>query len=174
MRSELLDPLALAASARALVRSIDPGIAVLNVATLEQSLAGHLAPRTLLTRTIVLFSALAALLAAVGVYSVMSYVVGQRTREFGIRIALGAGYRDIVRLVLDKGVRPSVAGVAVGLGIAAGTSRLFASQLFGVSPVSPTIYAAVASLALVAAVAACSVPAWRASRVDSLAALRAD
>jgi putative ABC transport system permease protein len=118
------------------------------------------------------FAGLALVLAAVGLYGVIAYHVTLRTREIGIRGAVGASPRDIFRLVIRQGLSLTLAGVAIGLVLAAGLARLMAGVLYGVSPADPPTYAAVTLLWLAVAVAACYLPARRASRVDPISALR--
>ena len=120
------------------------------------------------------FALLAVSLATVGIYSVVAYLVGQRTAEIGIRIALGAKTRDVLRLVSWQGLRPVGAGLAAGLAGVAALGRLFASQLYGISPLDPaTLAAATLVLAAVAIVASLG-PARRATKVDPIVALRAE
>jgi predicted lysophospholipase L1 biosynthesis ABC-type transport system permease subunit len=119
-----------------------------------------------------LFAALALLLAAVGIYGVMSYSVEQRTREIGIRAALGAGQRDTVMLVLRQSLRMAVIGAALGLAASFGLTRLLRAELYGVTPSDPLTFATVPLILLAVAVAAAALPALRASRVDALVALR--
>jgi ABC-type antimicrobial peptide transport system permease subunit len=121
-----------------------------------------------------LFSALALALAAVGVYGVVAYGVSQQRREFALRMALGATRRDVLALVLRNGVRLVGAGVALGAAGALAAARLMGSVLYGVGPGDPTTYATVVALLTLTGVAAACVPAWRASRVEPVAALRVD
>jgi ABC-type antimicrobial peptide transport system permease subunit len=117
---------------------------------------------------------LALLVAAVGIYSTVAYMVGQRTHEIGVRIALGARSPNIVRVVLGRGIGIVVAGIAVGLLATLAMGKLVASLLYGVSPRDPVVLGIVALVLLVAAVAACLVPALRAARVDPMETLRAE
>jgi ABC-type antimicrobial peptide transport system permease subunit len=119
-----------------------------------------------------LFAAVALVLAAMGIYGVMSYSVEQRAHEMGIRTALGASRRDNLNLVLMQALRMTLAGLAAGLAAAFGLTRLLSSQLFGVKPADPLTFVAVPLILLVVALAAACVPAMRASRADPLAALR--
>jgi ABC-type antimicrobial peptide transport system permease subunit len=118
------------------------------------------------------FAALALLLSSVGIYGVISYLVGQRTREIGIRIALGARRTDVMRLVLGHGLKMACIGVVIGLAASLGLTRLMANMLYGVSPTDPLTFAAVAILLTLVALAACYIPARRAMRVDPIVALR--
>ncbi|MFY9550958.1 MAG: FtsX-like permease family protein, partial [Thermoanaerobaculia bacterium] len=119
-----------------------------------------------------LFGAAALLLAVLGIYGVISYSVGRRTREVGIRIALGAQGRDVLRMVLLEGLALSAAGLAVGLGGALVLTRFLSSLLFEVSPLDPSTYSAVAASLLATGLLACWIPARRATRIDPVLALR--
>jgi ABC-type antimicrobial peptide transport system permease subunit len=118
------------------------------------------------------FAGLALILSSIGIYGVVSYLVGQKTREIGIRIALGAQRSDVLRLVLGDGAKMVAVGLAVGLAAAFGLTRLMANMLFGVSTIDPLTFACVAAVLSSVALAACYIPARRAMRVDPMVALR--
>jgi ABC-type antimicrobial peptide transport system permease subunit len=144
------------------------------VRTLEQVLERSAGPQRLLAQLLSGFALAALLLAALGIYGVVSYGVSRRERELGVRMALGAQAADVVRMVLAEGMRLSILGVLAGAPLALGLSRLLSAFLYGVSPRDPATYALAAlGLALVAA-AACWLPARRATRVDPAVALRAE
>jgi len=113
-------------------------------------------------------------LACVGLYGVISYLVGQRTHEIGVRLALGAQRAEVIRLVVDEGLRMSLLGAGLGIGVALGLARVLAAELFGVTAHDPLTFVAVALLLVVVALMACYLPALRAARVDPAIALRAE
>jgi predicted permease len=166
------DPTAVMSSVRRAVEEIDPREVVYNVQTMNEVVSNSFAARRLSMILLGVFAALALLLACVGIYGVISYLVGQRTHEIGVRIALGAQRSDVLRLVIGHGARMALLGVAIGVGTALGLTRLMANQLFGVSAHDPLTFAGVAMLLTLVAIAACYVPARRAMRVDPMIALR--
>jgi ABC-type antimicrobial peptide transport system permease subunit len=166
------DPLQLAGPIRDVVRTIDDDVAVASVQLLEQVVADSIAQPRLLTGLLLGFGVLALLLGAVGLYGVMAYGTVQRTREFGVRLALGARTGEVLGLVAGDAIRLAGIGVALGLTGALVLSRLLESQLYGVAPVDPLVFAGAAVLLAAVAVAAALAPALRAARTDPMAALR--
>jgi predicted permease len=166
------DPTTVMGSVRQAVAEIDSREVVYNVQTMNEVVSNSFAARRLSMMLLGVFAALALVLACVGIYGVISYLVGQRTHEIGVRMALGAQRRDVLRLVIGHGTRMALIGVAVGIGAALGLTRLMANQLFGVSAHDPLTFAGVGMLLIIVAVAACYIPARRAMRVDPMIALR--
>jgi predicted permease len=166
------DPTALMDSVRRAVEEIDPREVVYNVQTMDEVVSNSFAARRLSMILLGVFAALALVLACVGIYGVISYLVGQRTHEIGVRMALGAQPSDVLRLVIGHGTRMALIGVAIGIGAALGLTRLMANQLFGVSPHDPLTFTGVAILLIIVAVAACYIPARRAMCVDPIVAMR--
>jgi predicted permease len=166
------DPAALMASVRSAVAQIDSREVIYNVQTMNEVVSNSFAARRLSMLILGVFAALALVLACVGIYGVISYLVGQRTHEIGVRMALGAEGSDVLRLVIGHGARMALVGVAIGIATALGLTRLMANQLFGVSAHDPLTFAGVATLLFSVAVAACYIPAKRATRVDPMIALR--
>jgi putative ABC transport system permease protein len=166
------DASALAASVRQAVKAVDPEVPVYAVRTLAEIVSDRTAQRRLAVMLITVFAAVALLLAAVGIYGVMSYAVAQRTQEIGIRMALGAERRDILRMVLRHGSLMAVTGIGLGLTVALGLARLITSLLFQVSATDPPTFSVVPVVLIAVALLACYIPARRATRVDPLVALR--
>ena len=158
---------------RAVVRALDPSIPVYDVHTMNAAVAQSLSSRWLTNVTLAGFAAVALLLAAIGVYGVMSLAVAARIREFGIRLAIGARPTEVVRLVLHDGVRLAALGMAIGLVASAWLTRFLSSLLFATPPLDPITFAGVAALLALVAIAACCGPAYRAARADPVSALRA-
>jgi putative ABC transport system permease protein len=123
-------------------------------------------------RVLGIFAGMAVFLAVMGIYGVMSYFVNERTREIGIRMALGAQPVDVLSLVTKLGLKLALLGVVIGITLAIGLARVIANFLFGVTPTDPTTYAAVAAALIAVALLACFIPARRAARVDPMVALR--
>ena len=168
------DPAALTNSIRAALKEVDPDLPLLNPRTLPALIAGSTADRRLVMVLIAVFAGLALVLASVGVYSVMAYVVTQRTREIGIRMALGAGPGAVQRLVVTQGLRVAAAGIVLGAAAALGFTRLLQSFLFGIQATDPLTYLGLSALIAGVAFGACWLPARRAAKVDPMVALRAE
>ena len=168
------NPAALTRAVTAVINDLDRGQPISHIAPMTDSIAGSVSRRKFAAVLLGAFSALALLLAIVGVAGVMAYSVAQRTREFGIRLAMGAQPREVLRLVLAGGLRIALLGTAIGLAAAYALTRLLAGMLFDVKPRDPLTFAAVAGLLLLAALAACALPARRAARVHPSTALRYD
>jgi predicted permease len=164
---------ALAPTIRQIVRNADPALP-LQVQTIEDARDRALAGRRFSFTLIAVFSAAALILATLGIYGLISYLVAERTREIGIRLALGAESGDVLRLVLGKGFALAAAGIGVGLGAAVGLTRWLEGMLFGVTPTDPIALGAVMLVTLAAVLAASYVPARRAIRVAPITAMRAD
>jgi putative ABC transport system permease protein len=165
-------PGALPETVRRTIAGIDSRLPVFNVRPMQQVIVESSSDTRFEATLLGIFAALALLLAAVGIYGVMSYLVAQRTQELGIRMALGALPSDVLRLVIGRGVALTVAGLAIGLVAALGITRLLGTLLFGVSATDPVTFLGVALLLGVVALAACYIPARRATRIDPLVALR--
>ena len=167
-----LDAAAIPGEVREQVQSVDPTLPVSGAQTLNETVSASLSERRFSMEIVALFALTALLLAGLGIYGVISYIVSERTHEIGIRIALGAGRRGILQMVLRQGLGLAIAGAAVGLVGAAVVSRLMAGLLYGVRPADPLTFAGVALLLIGVALLACYIPARRAMRVDPLVALR--
>jgi putative ABC transport system permease protein len=167
-----VDPASLTSSIRAAVAAIDKDQPLFDIHTMQQLVDDSISTRRLTLVLLGIFSALAVILAAIGIYGVMAYSVALRTQEIGIRMALGAQQKDVLRLVLGQGARIAFFGVAIGLATAAALARLLSSLLFSVSASDPFTFATVAALLVAVALLACYIPARRALRVDPIIALR--
>ena len=169
-----VEPQSLAAAAQEAVRSLDRNLPVSSVVTLEQVIADTLWQPRFNLQLIGIFAALAMTLAAIGLYGVMSYSVAQRTREVGLRMALGARRRDVLKLVVGQGMKLALAGVASGLLAAVALTRLMEKLLFEVSATDFSTFALIAVLLTIVALLACWIPARRAAKVDPMVALRCE
>jgi predicted permease len=154
------------------VSEFDPGAVVYAVETMNEVISSSMAARRLSMILLAAFAALALALSCVGIYGVISYLVGERTREIGVRMALGARRSDVLRLILGQGARMALLGLLPGIVLALVLTRLMSSQLFGVTPHDPLTFAGVAMVFVIVVLAACYIPARRAARVDPMVALR--
>jgi putative ABC transport system permease protein len=159
---------------RSALRALGEGVPVHNVRTLESALAGSVSRNRISAWLMSMFAGAALLLAVVGIFGLVSYAVSQRTAEIGVRMALGAGRREVWRLFVGEGMKPVLVGTALGLAGAVALTRALAGLLFEVSPTDPATFGAVAVLLATVALIACWRPARRAVRVDPVAALRAE
>jgi putative ABC transport system permease protein len=166
------DPALQTAALRSALAEIDPNQPLVKVRTMEENMATTVAQPRFRTWLIGILAMLALVLAAVGVYGVMSYTVTQRTSEIGVRVALGAQPKDVFRIIVGQGLRLALFGVGVGLAAALVLTRLLQSFLFGISAYDPVTFIAVSLLLTLVAVAASYFPARRATRVDPMIALR--
>ena len=168
------DPEQFALPVQRIVSEMDPDLPVSDILTMNQLLGKSTLDQSFNTTLLVAFATLSLILAVVGLFGVMSYVAAQRTNEIGIRIALGAKREHVMRKMLLDGMWPAVVGLLVGLAASLEAGRLMRDLLYEIKPLDPEVFAAVAATLLAAAVFACIVPAWRASRLDPMQALRAE
>lgn len=166
------EPLAMAAAVRQEVRAIDKDVPVTQVQTMEKVLGASVAQPRFSMLVVSLFAALALILSAVGIYGVVAYAVSQRAHEIGVRMALGAGANQVLKLVLKDGMALALVGIAIGLLGAFAFTRLMASLLFGIGAKDPATYVSIAVFLALVAFIACYIPARRATKVDPLVALR--
>jgi putative ABC transport system permease protein len=167
-------PLTLVGEVRKAVQAVDPEQPIANLGTLEQSVGNTLQTRRIMLTLLGLFAGTALVLACIGIYGVMTYTVAQRTREIGIRIALGAASSQVVALVLQSGMKLVLIGLGIGVLGSIGAGRLIASQLYSVSSIDPVVLILVALALLSVTLLACWLPARKATRVNPIEALRAD
>jgi putative ABC transport system permease protein len=166
------DAAAAISSIRGVIRAADPNIIISRVSTMEDVRYQSLAAPRFNTILFGVFAVLALALGLVGIYGVMAYTVTQRTHEIGIRMALGALPRDVLRMMVGHGMKLAGAGAVIGIAAALGVTRVMRALLFETSPTDPLTFAAVVTLLVAVALLACIVPALRATRVDPLIALR--
>jgi len=153
---------------------MDHDLVVSDALTMDQLLGKHTSDQSFNATLLTAFAALSLLLAAAGLFGVMSYIVAQRTTEIGIRIALGAKREDVLRKMLLDGMGPAVLGLGLGLAASVEAGRMMRDLLYEIKPLDPEVFLAVAAVLLAVAALACMAPAWRASRLDPMQALRAD
>jgi len=168
------DPRALTGSLTREVRAMDPELPVFSVKTMEEYISSSVAAPRFNTTLLSIFAAVALVLTIIGLYGVMSYSVAQRTNEIGIRMALGAQTRDVLGLIVKDGMKLVLLGLVLGISGALGLTRLLSTLLFGVTTRDPVTFVAIAALLSFVAILACYIPAWRATRVDPLEALRCE
>jgi len=166
------DPLQVVASVERTIHAVEKDLPVFSIRSMEQLLGGSLAARRLTLTLSLSLAALALLLGAVGVYGVISYSVRQRTHELGVRMALGAQSRDVLKLILTQGLKLTLIGVVIGLLTASAVTRWMETLLFGVGPTDPLTFSAITLLLATVALLACYLPARRATKVDPMIALR--
>jgi ABC-type antimicrobial peptide transport system permease subunit len=156
------------------VRTLDPNLALYEMITLQEQVNRSTSHELVAVALVALFGGLALLLASIGLYGVMSYTVSQSTRELGLRMALGAGTSNVLRLVLLRGLLLIATGIIIGIALALLLTRLLGNLLYQVSPRDPLAFAAAFAVMTLASTAACFLPAWRATRTDPIRALRAE
>jgi predicted permease len=169
-----IDPLAMSTPIQQQISALEPELPVYNALTMDQILGKSTATQGFAANLVLAFASLSLLLAAVGLYGVLSYLVTQRVSEIGIRIAVGAQRDQILRLILFDGLRPVLLGLALGLTASAGATQLIRSMLYGTAPYDPSVIAAVILTLLSIASIASIFPAWRASRLNPMQALRTE
>jgi putative ABC transport system permease protein len=174
IRSTGPDASKLTPAVRAEIKAFDPKQIIWRTQTLEQLLSTSVAPRKFNMLLLGIFAGVALVLAAVGLYGVMSYSVSWRTQEIGIRMALGANRTDVLRMVVRQGMTMTAIGLALGLAGVFALSRVMVGLLYGVSPTDPLTYTGVSIVLLVVALLACLIPARRATRVEPIVALRSE
>jgi ABC-type antimicrobial peptide transport system permease subunit len=166
------DPESLRAATRAVVQALDKNLPVYGMTTLAEHMGLSLLPARMAATLLGIFGLLALLLASIGVYGVLAYTVASRTREIGVRMALGAQRRDVLRLVVRQGLALTLAGMLAGLGLALAATQSLSSLLYGVSASDPATFVAVSALLTAMALLASYLPARRASKADPIIALR--
>jgi putative ABC transport system permease protein len=168
------EPTSLLPAIRGVVAKLDPQLPLYNVITLQKAVDDSLSVGRFALYVLGLFAVVALILAVSGIYGVIGHAVNQRTREIGIRMALGAARRDVFRLILGEGGKLAVAGVAIGIVTSYLVTQFLRALLYGITPTDPLTFGAVAFLLLLTALLACYFPARRASRVDPVVALRSE
>ena len=168
------NPAALTAPIREAIRQLDPALPMADVRTMTDVVGAAMSTPRFTSVLLSIFALLALTLSAIGIYGVLSYVVSRRRREIGIRVAIGARRGQVIRMVLQSGLMLALAGIGAGVVLALGVTRLLQGLLHGVAPADPATFAAVALALGAVAILASAVPAWRASRVDPVVALKSE
>jgi len=168
------DPLTMSMPIQRQISALEPELPVYNALTMDQILGKTSASQGFTANLVLAFAAMSLLLAAVGLYGVLSYMTTQRTPDIGLRIAVGAQRSHLLRLVLFEGLRPALIGLIFGIAVSALATQLLRSMLYGTRPLDPAAFAGAATLLVAVAVLACLIPAWRASRIDPIQALRTE
>lgn len=168
------NPESFALPVQRVISQLDPILPVSRVLTMEQVIGRSTADSSFNATLVLAFAAISLTLAAVGLYGVLSYLVAQRTREIGLRIALGAKREEVLKLMLLDGLGPAIAGHLLGLAASIGASRLIGSLLYGTRSLDPIVFVAVSVVLLFISTLSCVMPAWKASRLDPMQALRAE
>jgi ABC-type antimicrobial peptide transport system permease subunit len=168
------EPLGIVKAIRAEVNALDPELPLADVQTLDEYLTNSVAQPQFNARLLAIFGAIAMILTAIGLYGVMAYSVAERTRELGIRRALGAQVGDLLGLVIRQGMKLVLAGVVVGMAGALALTHLISGLLFGVTATDPFTFVGSSLLVTIVTLLACWIPAWRATKVDPIIALRCE
>ena len=166
------DPMSIVTAVTSAVHEVDAETPVTDVMTMNELISNTLTPQRSNMLLLAAFAALALVLTAVGIYSVLSYAVRRRVREIGIRMALGASHSDVMKMVVTDGLKPILLGVAIGLAAALALGRVVSSLIYGVRPTDPLTFATVAVLLVAVGVLATAVPAYRATHVEPICTLR--
>jgi putative ABC transport system permease protein len=169
-----VDPMSIASAVRAAVWAVDPEQPIYRLRPMEEIVSAQIENRSLQRTLLVVFAGLALFIASVGLYGVLSYRVTNRTREIGVRVALGATSTRVARMIMGQGIALTGIGLITGVLASAALARLIETQLYGVKPTDAITYTAVADTVVVVALLACYIPARRATKVDPLIALRSD
>lgn len=166
------DPQTLISAVREQIRALDPNLPIYDIKTMQAVMDESVARERFIALLLMVFAALALTLAAIGIYGVISYSVAQRTQEIGIRLALGAQRRDVLKLIISQGTTLTLIGISLGLAAALALTRFLSSLLFSVSATDPVTFVVIAVLLMLVALLACYLPARRATKVDPMVALR--
>jgi putative ABC transport system permease protein len=166
------DPLSVLPAVKSQIQAVDSEQAIARIRTMDEVVSGSIAPRRFNMLLLGVFAALALILAAVGIYGVVSYTTAQRTHEFGVRLALGASTGDVLKLVVGQGLTLVLIGIGIGLAAAFLLTRVMSSLLFEVTSTDPVTYVSISILLAAVALFACWIPARRATTVDPMVALR--